>query len=471
MLITNLALTFAALGSTDATHLPDQTRAPITRQTESDQLLRGVDGEVLGTTANFEAALQGQLAAPLATAQSIRWVRPGVVEVQLGQTGTSWTESFLVGLPKQRNLYAPLLVLFHGYGQTPADVYAQTSYFQEATERGWFVVAPLGAHVYNYGIDYAQENTEMVLDWVAHHLPINEERVYGVGFSMGGGWMTSYAARHVAPDQLRFAGLVNHTGTTSLQDLYSVANENALFNSPLMFGGSPTDVPFRYCVASTMDWDSATGITNAETDIARNLASIPIWTTYAQGDPLAHIRAQCDAFHDHFDNARGGNGRNDLVPGNTHHWTSVDETEVLDWLEPKTLNTPGVNQFNEVLMDRDTKYWGFEIKQDTANEITPMRWFTHTAQNRVMIDGVENMKEIAFDASEIGLNTNGEFTLIFNNTDGLTVDIVIRGLNYPPTNVSRTGSAAPAWTWDSATQELRLTEFNGNTFPLWTIQS
>jgi poly(3-hydroxybutyrate) depolymerase len=471
MLITSLALSFAAIGSTETSLPADQTPAPITRQDEANSLIRGIDGEVLGSTAQLEAALGGQLAAPLATAQSIRWVRPGVAEVQLGQTGTSWTESFLVGLPRNRNLYAPLLVLFHGYGQTPADVYAQTTYFQEARERGWFVVAPLGAHVYNYGIDYAQENTEHALDWVAHHLPIDDERVYGVGFSMGGGWMTSYAARHVAPDQLRFAGLVNHTGTTSLQDLYSIATENALFSSPLMFGGSPTDEPYRYCVASTMDWDSATGIVNSDTDIARNLATIPVWTTYADGDPLAHIRAQCDAFHDHYDNARGGDGLNDTVAGTTHHWSTVSETEVLDWLSNKTFTAPGTNAFNEILIDRDAKYWAFDVTQDVEGAVTPIRWYTHTGFNRVQIDTVSNMKEIAFDANEIGLNTNGEFSLVFNNIDGVTVDIVIRGLNYPPMNVTRSGSMAPSWTWDMATQELRLTEFNGNTFPLWTIQS
>ena len=153
MLITSLALSFAAIGSTEATLPVDQNPAPLTRQAEANTLIRGIDGEILGDTAALEAALGGQLAAPLATAQTIRWVRPGVAEVQLGQTGTSWTESFLVGVPQNRNMYAPLLVLFHGYGQTPADVYAQTTYFQEARERCWFVVAPLGAHVYNYGID------------------------------------------------------------------------------------------------------------------------------------------------------------------------------------------------------------------------------------------------------------------------------------------------------------------------------
>ena len=87
-----------------------------------------------------------------------------------------------------------------------------------------------------------------------------------------------------------------------------------------------------------------------------------------------------------------------------------------------------------------------------------------------MIDEVENLERITFDANKIGLDLTDEFTMVLGITDGQTVDIVIRGLDYIPLSVTRAGGLPPAWTFDTESHELTITEFNGDTFPLWTIQ-
>ena len=140
-----------------------------------------------------------------------------VVTYTLGTTQSGFPESVLVGIPNGASSSAPTpaLILFHGYYEDPADLQVRTSFFDEALARGWFVIAPLGANIANFGIDYAQQNTEDALTyvWALHGSMIDAERVYGVGFSMGGGWASSYAARHVGNSDVRMAAQLIHTGT------------------------------------------------------------------------------------------------------------------------------------------------------------------------------------------------------------------------------------------------------------------
>ena len=81
---------------------------------------------------------------------------------------------------------APVLTLFHGYGEHLRDTVLRTDLVDEAMSRGWLVFAPLGAHEFNYGIDYAQDNIERAFEFIGARLPLDLDRIYGVGFSMGG---------------------------------------------------------------------------------------------------------------------------------------------------------------------------------------------------------------------------------------------------------------------------------------------
>ena len=130
---------------------------------------------------------------------------PGVYSISFNDTGTGWQESFLLAVPRNPLPSPPLLVMFHGYSTSENSCLTQTPLMKMAMERGWYVVAPLGAHQMNYGVPYSQANIEFVLDWVLHTLPIDTDRIYGIGFSMGGGGVSSYAARHLDPDHARFA--------------------------------------------------------------------------------------------------------------------------------------------------------------------------------------------------------------------------------------------------------------------------
>ncbi|MCA8980944.1 MAG: hypothetical protein KDC14_13030, partial [Planctomycetes bacterium] len=63
--------------------------------------------------------------------------QPGVYELVLNDTGTTWQEPFLIGIPPvPAGPNAPLLVVFHGWGNTHRSILDQTSYFHEARQRG-----------------------------------------------------------------------------------------------------------------------------------------------------------------------------------------------------------------------------------------------------------------------------------------------------------------------------------------------
>ncbi|MCP3919481.1 MAG: hypothetical protein GY711_28420 [bacterium] len=429
------------------------------------QTLYGTRGEVIGSEHQGAQALGGSYTNPWNRGVGVSFLPDRVFELTLPQTGTGWEETFLLGYPRVRLNPAPVLVLFHGYGGTPRELLAETSYFQEAMDRGWIVVAPLGAHQYNYGIEYAQRNIEQVFDWIGAHLTIDVDRVYGVGFSMGGGTLASYAARHLDPLHARFAAVVDHTGTVSLRDTYPHAP--SLFDSPLMFGGGPMLFPFEYARASVIDLDAA-GDVSTDDDMARNLTHLPVKIFAAGGDPNAYIVNQGAELHAQFV-ARGGAIDYTLTRDTVHRWSTLDETAVLDFLEPLRFTAPTENTLVETLADRDGHWHAFEITQAAAGAFTPVRWSARPDQNRIYIDHVRNLARVAFAPQDVDLDADARLEIVFSSLEVGTVQIVLEGYPTPPTSVSR-GNGTGTWSWDPVAQTVTLFEGDSATYPMWTIE-
>ena len=79
----------------------------------------------------------GTVLAAGAGVQAQRTLVPGVWQIVLDDPGTGWQESFLLGIPSQKeSLQPPLLVMFHGANVSEWDCYEHTSLFQDALDRG-----------------------------------------------------------------------------------------------------------------------------------------------------------------------------------------------------------------------------------------------------------------------------------------------------------------------------------------------
>ncbi len=428
--------------------------------------LYGIYGEDLGEE-SF-GAMGGAPSSFRAGANEVRSISKGIYQVTLGNTGTSWEENFLIGLPTGPVDRAPVLVLFHGYGETPTEMLLSTDYFNKARSRGWYVVAPLGAHKYNFGIEYAQRNIEQALNWVASVLPIDVNRLYGVGFSMGGGGATSYAARHQDRYTGRFAAVVNHTGTTSLTHGYALSNDTTLFDSPLMFGGSPAVFGFDYLRASTFDLDPVTGTIDQETDMIRNLTSTPVRTFAALGDPLAYLVTECDEFDSQLA-LRGGTGDSLRSAETVHSWDTMDEDATLDWLEQYELEMPVPYLNHEILADRPGRWHGFSILTRNDHEFTPFVYHVDPSTNRLYVLGAKNLRSISVNPKLIGLNPDRAMQVIFGSSDTEPTTLILRGITHSPIDVLRNGQGSTQWLFDPSLGRVLMAEPVSGGVSNWTI--
>lgn len=435
-------------------------------QKKNPRPIRDLDGVVIGDESEADIALGGNYYNPLAGQASGSPYLYGTWQVSLNDTGTGWQENFVIGLPRSPQWPIPLLVAFHGWGNTEKDIVLRTKFFQKAMARGWAVVAPLGAHKFNQCIDYSQTNTEAVLDWVTSHFAIDSERVYGVGFSMGGGNASAYAARHLDPDHARFAAVVDHTGSVSIRDVWTHANDKSLLENPLMFGGSPTAYPFRYASASVIDLDS-TGWIDPAADLARNLVRTPIRMFGVTNDPNAHLITQTTDFHGYL-TGLGGTPELQINSGSTHSWSTLDEDQVLDWLSTKSWTEPAFGTPVKVLADRDARWYHFAITKANANAFAPFRWTVDAANNRIVVDQIQNVSSIRFAPSDIGL-PDDQVEVMVNCTSTSNVELVLENYPVPPSTVTRTGSSGATWTHDPVAKTVTLHETIGTGYPRWTV--
>ncbi len=408
------------------------TRAQTAQQKKAPRLIRDLNGKVLGDEATADLALGGDFYNPFVGRRSATAYLYGTWEVTLNDTGTAWQEKFLIGLPRHPQWPTPMLVAFHGWGSTQEDIIIRTRYFQKAMARGWVVVAPLGAHQFNYSIDYSQKNTEAVLDWVMSYFAIDSDRIYGVGFSMGGGSVSTYAARHQDPTHARFAAIVDHTGTVSIRDIWTHALDKSLLEHELMFEGSPMQVPFRYQSASVIDLD-ASGQIDPNADLARNLIRTPVKVFAVAGDPNAHLVEESIDFHGHL-TGLGGTPQLEIDPGTTHRWTNLPEDEALDWLQQyRLVNRRGPVR---VLADRSARWYHFTITAAIEGQFSPFRWALDEMNNRVVLDQIENISKIRFRPAGTGLPT-ATFEVMLNLTNPGPIDVVLEGYEVPPSSVTQ----------------------------------
>ncbi|MDA1264823.1 MAG: hypothetical protein O2816_07080 [Planctomycetota bacterium] len=439
------------------------------RGNRRDRIITGTNGEVLDRKGDFFSAVGGNPSSAMAGGYVSSTALPkGVYEITLPNTGTGWEEKFLVGVPTAPLNPAPCLVIHHGYGEEHIDMVTKTSYFQEAMARGWIVVAPLGAHKFNYAIDYAQVNVELAITWVANYLTLDPDRFYSVGFSMGGGMATAFSARHLSAHGPRFAALAVHTGTCSMRDVYWSSNDKSLLENPLMFGGTPDEEPFRYATASSIDLDTFTDQVDQETDLVRNLANVPTYHFAALFDPNGFLTNQTEKNHAQL-LLRGGDSTHVTSNDTVHQWYTLDETQVLDWLETKVYTAPDPGVGTRLLADSDGRWMDIRVDQAAAGEFTPLRFTAITALNRLYVDEVENAEELGLNPDKLGLDSSVQFELVFANTDGLAVDLVLEGYSQAPTDVVRSGQSTTDWTHDPVKRTLTLHEYSAANYPIWKI--
>ncbi len=404
--------------------------------------------------------------------------------------GSPWAESYLLGIPRTPLVPAPVLVLFHAYGQTEKSLFEDTSFFRLAMERGWIVVAPLGAHTKNFGIEYSQVNVKAALDQVAtvqataFSYTVDTGRYYAIGFSMGAGAAASFSARHCDTDDgLHFAATAVHTGPTSLP--YSYAMDSAtrdVLIDPEMFGGPPTDplLTFDYLRCSSLDIDPVSKAIDPTTDMIRNLQSTLLFSHYVLGgkpvyDHLLDQTNWTQAWH-----AMSGSPTLTWVEHSPlHDWSTLRQEALLRVLDKQVFTAPAHTTYVPVLADRDGGWHAFDLEQTVGRAFSPFEWYVDPSaalggNNALRLEKIDNIASLSL-AQPTGLGfeiaPSVDFHCYVKTSKKVGLDVVLGEFPNPPVDVRRNNKSTTNYIHDSVAETLTLQEKTGSTVGVtWTIK-
>ena len=285
---------------------------------------------------------------------------------------------------------------------------------------------------------------------------------------MGGGWAASYAERHQDRYSGRLAAIVNHTGTASLTHGYAMSGDTSLFDSELMFGGSPEVYGFDYLRVSSFDLDPVTGTIDQGTDMVRNLAATPVRTFAALNDPVPYLVSQCDEFDSQLA-LRGGFGDSLRSNDTVHEWSTMDEDSTLDWLAQYRLKLPTSFQAHEILADRPGRWHGFEVLMRDERQFTPFTYYVDPRANRVYLLGVSNLRSISINPAMLGLDRDRTLEVVFGSTDTEPTTLILRGVTHSPIDVERNGVGTTQWAYDAYQGRVFMAEPPSGSVSNWRV--
>jgi pimeloyl-ACP methyl ester carboxylesterase len=405
---------------------------------------------------------------------------PGLFEIVLDNTGSGYQERFLLQIPDvQPPTLVPLLVVFHKFGVSHWDVHVNTTFPGEAQARGWYLLTPLGASGVNFSSLESQINIRAAVDFVASSYNVDRLRVYGAGFSMGGGSVTSYAARHLDPSGVMFAAIANHTGGVSLPHTHfsepddndaddNVPNQGANLEVPdileFWYGGPPSLQAFNYLRCSMIDLDPFTLTVGTNTDMSRNLPPVPVLNWLAANDPLQYLYDQTQSFHDHIQTQNAANTLF-VVPGSAHTWQTLNETQVCDWLAQFTLQMP---TSGSTLADEDGVYFHFQVDQANAGNFARFTWSIDASLDILDVSGTAILKRLTVDSSAAGFSFHRPVTVSIASGDGTGEEIRFLDVSVPPSGITRDGQPATG-AYDPRAQTLLIREIDATGPHQWVL--
>lgn len=381
----------------------------------------------------------------------------------------------------------PLLVAFHGYNVSHLDIAANTSFVAECQARDWILVAPYsrnlaptapGTSQSSFGSVQSQVHVQAVIDYVIANFSVDKDRLYGVGFSMGGGAAMSYAARHRDRDRGAFAAVVNHTGTVSLHNTYDnvAPDTQALLEG--LFGGSPASPAgsFEFARASSIEVDALGALVPGGRHMATNLKGVPLRTYYAFDDSEQYLIDQSLALHSFMSAASASHELIALpsacpLPSQQGHcWDTIDETEVCDWFAQHSFGSPV--PVGQVLADRNARWGNLKVDPTATGAFAALDYAVATGQNSVRLLSTVNVDGIELDMLELGLDTSQDLFLLLGSADGTGDQVMVRSYPTLPQSVTRNGQAVVqtsgsgwgsgqnSWSYNPVTRMLLINEID-----------
>ncbi|QDV07733.1 hypothetical protein Poly30_32640 [Planctomycetes bacterium Poly30] len=383
----------------------------------------------------------------------------------------------------------PLLAAFHGAATSHGDIYYRAlDFFVEADQRDWFLIAPLQANLtgpmdVSYASVQSQLHVETLIELILDTYAIDRDRIYGAGFSMGGGNALSYAARHRDRRTGALAAVVNHTGSVALADIHANAPPSIAAVMEVIFGGPPSGPVFEWQRSSLIELDAAGSLLPQGKHMAKNLQHVPVQTWFNSQDMFGYLRNQAQQFSTFMQSLGGTQHQMITVPGGIplcagqHCWGTLDIGSACDWLALQSLDSnPGAGT---VLVDRDSRWANFDVKQRLAGAFSSFEFTINTATNELLVRFPRNVKSLACRPAKLGLSVGAPLVLRTSSAESAGTAFEMGGYSNAPTSVQRNGVALGAtcggaanaigWCYDALAETVTIRE-TSNLSVQWRIQ-
>lgn len=269
--------------------------------------------------------------------------------IPAAETGTGYPERIQYQLPTALSADGPempLVIAYHGFGASCASVAEQSAIDEWCLGFGWIYMAPTGLDDKLFGSPLAARHVEAAIDWMIEHHPVDTERIYLVGFSMGAGVVANLAARARDPGGHMFAGAVLVSGSYDWTVTYQFDPAiQPWLEHDLNFGGSPLTAGFTYqrhgvLVFPWPDPSTWTSPPLPDRSLARNLASLPVYVTWDVNDPIAGVATQSEQLVELLANLGGTVAArprlgtpSPLGQPTGHSWLALDVGEAFGFLD------------------------------------------------------------------------------------------------------------------------------------------
>lgn len=363
------------------------------------------------------------------------------------ETGTGFSEPLQYQLPlsyTESGPAHPMIIAYHGYGSSCQTVALQSTIDEESNARGWVYMAPTGLDDQLFGSSPSQKNTEAAIQWMVDNFNVDEDQIYLVGFSMGGGVVTNFLAQHRDPSGLMFAAAAIVSGSFDWTQSYHYGSSTLqdLLEHPLNFGGPPSTEAFAYQAASTAFFDPSTyglppfgplpGTLVEIQSMGTNLETTPVYITWDSQDSVPEIGPQCAALSTLFSGIT--ETKTLLTSGSSpsHSWAVLDEVDLCDWLDGRTVNRTPSAFSAQVATDAGVSF--SKITKSSANQFAHVQGVIDTSgmQPHISFSGILDAAVVTIDGSKADLKDALPLYATVVNTETATHQLGFTGFTKPP---------------------------------------
>lgn len=182
------------------------------------------------------------------------------------------------------SMFPPAIVVaWHSWGNTQAEIFANTAFDDEANLRGWILASHAGPNGTHWNNHDAQRHCAIMLEWLSEHYPFALDSIYMIGGSMGGAAGQIWHENNCGTHDFLIAATA---GGSQIIDTYLRANQYVAegdTNRSMreLFGGLPgtsDSIDYEYHRAS------AIYLADTMESLHFNSLTLPVWSRWGASD-------------------------------------------------------------------------------------------------------------------------------------------------------------------------------------------